>query len=275
MGLRVVVPDMMGYGGTDAPKIPPNDLSLYSYERAAHDIAELAKVVGAKQIVLGGHDWGGMIVYRTAQWHPELVTHLFSVCTPYTPPTEEYLSNEELTTKYLPQFGYQIQLASGEVEKHINDEQSIRQFLRSTYGARTPSGEVAFEPYKGLNFERLHSVGESKILNGKELDYYVKEYSRHGIHGPLNWYRTRKVNWEQDKAILDKKTISIPTLFITATNDSVLKPEMSKGMEKFFPKLTRGEVKASHWALTQTPEQVNEIIAKWLDKQGLGSRSSL
>jgi hypothetical protein len=50
---------------------------------------------------------------------------------------------------------------------------------------------------------------------------------------------------------------------------------MSKGMEKFFPKLTRGEVKASHWALTQTPEQVNEIIAKWLDKQGLGSRSSL
>lgn len=99
--------------------------------------------------------------------HPELVTHLFSVCTPYTPPTEEYLSNEELTTKYLPQFGYQIQLASGEVEKHINDEQSIRQFLRSTYGARTPSGEVAFEPYKGLNFERLHSVGESKILNGK------------------------------------------------------------------------------------------------------------
>lgn len=99
--------------------------------------------------------------------HPELVTHLFSVCTPYTPPTEEYLSNEELTTKYLPQFGYQIQLASGEVEKHVNDEQSIRQFLRSTYGARTPSGEVAFEPYKGLNFERLHSVGESKILNGK------------------------------------------------------------------------------------------------------------
>ena len=52
----------------DAPEIPPNDLALYSYERAAHDIAELAKIVGAKQIVLGGHDWGGMIVYRTAQW---------------------------------------------------------------------------------------------------------------------------------------------------------------------------------------------------------------
>lgn len=53
------------------------------------------------------------------------------------------------------------------MEKHVNDEQSIRQFLRATYGARTPNGEVAFEPYKGLDFEKLHAVGESKILNGK------------------------------------------------------------------------------------------------------------
>ncbi|KAF1965577.1 alpha/beta-hydrolase [Bimuria novae-zelandiae CBS 107.79] len=277
MGFRVVAPDMMGYGGTDAPEVPPNDVSLYSYERAAHDIAELAKTIGAKQIVLGGHDWGGMVVYRAAQFHPELVTHLFAVCTPYMPPTERYLSIEDLTNKFLPEFGYQIQLASGEVEKHVKDERSIRQFLRSTYGGRTPSGEVGFEPRMGLNLQNYHSVGESKLMNDKVLAYYVNEYSRHGIHGPpsVNWYRTRKVNWQRDRALLDKKTISIPTLFIQANYDNVLKPEMSKGMEKYFPKLTRGEVKASHWALTQKPEEVNAIIAKWLDKQGLGIRSSL
>ena len=83
------------------------------------------------------------------------------------PPAEEYISTEDIASKHIPQFGYQIQLASGEVEKHINNEQAIRQFLKATYGGRTANGEGGFEPYKGLNFENLHSIGESKILNGK------------------------------------------------------------------------------------------------------------
>lgn len=83
------------------------------------------------------------------------------------PPQEEYMSNEVLVEKYLPQFGYQIHLASGEVEKHVNDEQSIRQFLRAIYGGRTPSGEVAFDPNKGLLVEKLPDIGESKLLYGK------------------------------------------------------------------------------------------------------------
>jgi pimeloyl-ACP methyl ester carboxylesterase len=76
-------------------------------------------------------------------------------------------------------------------------------------------------------------------------------------------------------SLLDKKVISIPTLFIQATYDNVLKPEMAKNMERLLPNLTRGEVAATHWALTQKPEAVNAIIRKWLDNQGFGTRSSL
>jgi soluble epoxide hydrolase/lipid-phosphate phosphatase len=76
-------------------------------------------------------------------------------------------------------------------------------------------------------------------------------------------------------SLLDKKIIEVPLLFIQATNDSVLFPAMSKGMEDFIPNLTRGEVEASHWALTQTPDKVNAIIASWLGKQGPAIRSSL
>jgi soluble epoxide hydrolase/lipid-phosphate phosphatase len=144
------------------------------------------------------------------------------------------------------------------------------------------------------------------------LDYYVKEYTKHGLHptrtlyppiDPLpfhrphhltqrdlhdhltnllnlvNWYRTRRANWEEDQALLDKKTITQPVLFIQATHDSVLKPEMSKNMEQFIPNMTRGEVAASHWALTQAPEEVNKIICQWIEGQGLvgkkGEKSSL
>jgi soluble epoxide hydrolase/lipid-phosphate phosphatase len=76
--------------------------------------------------------------------------------------------------------------------------------------------------------------------------------------------------------LLDKKTITIPTLFIQGAYDDVLKPEMSKNMEAFLPNLTRGEVLATHWALTQKPVEVNAIIKKWLEDQGFGAtRSSL
>lgn len=85
----------------------------------------------------------------------------------------------------------------------------------------------------------------------------------------MNWYRQRRTNWEEDQALLSRKQITQPVLFIQATRDGVLKPEMSKNMETFIPKLTRGEVKAAHWALTQMPEEVNAIISQWLEGQGL------
>jgi soluble epoxide hydrolase/lipid-phosphate phosphatase len=91
---------------------------------------------------------------------------------------------------------------------------------------------------------------------------------------PVNWYRQRRTNWEEDQALLDKKVIKQPVLFIQATYDSVLKPEMSKSMDAFIPNLTRGEVAATHWALTQKPEEVNQIVRQWLEGQGLGKPKS-
>jgi hypothetical protein len=81
-----------------------------------------------------------------------------------------YFSTEDLVKGQLPQFGYQLHLASGEVEKSVKDEQSIRQFLRGLYGARGPNGELVFDPEKGILAENLPVIGESRILNGKVSD---------------------------------------------------------------------------------------------------------
>jgi len=56
------------------------------------------------------------------------------------------------------------------VEKSVNDEQSIRQFLSGMYGAKGSNGEVTFVPEKGILVENLPKIGESKILNGKVRD---------------------------------------------------------------------------------------------------------
>lgn len=60
-GYRVVCPDIMGFGRTDAPPVspPPSNegIEYYSFKRAAEDIKELARQLGTEQIILGGHDW--------------------------------------------------------------------------------------------------------------------------------------------------------------------------------------------------------------------------
>jgi hypothetical protein len=110
---------------------------------------------------------GGFVVWRAAQWYPDLVSHVFSVCTPYTAPSKDFVSTEDLVKGPLPQFAYQLHLASGEVEKSVKDEQSIRQFLMGMYGGRGPNGELVFEPEKGVLAENLPVIGDSRLLYGK------------------------------------------------------------------------------------------------------------
>jgi len=106
-------------------------------------------------------------------WFPELVSHIFSVATPYTPPELNYISIEELVNGTTPQFGYQIQLASGEVEKRISSRQDIRQFLRGMFGGRGPKNEVVFTPNKGVIYENLPKIGPSPIITEKVCNLCV------------------------------------------------------------------------------------------------------
>lgn len=168
MGCRVVAPDMMGYGETGSPATPPNSLYLYSNKRASDDLAELAKILKVNRITVGGHDWGGLIAWRFAAYYPDLVEHLFVVCTAYTTPHREFISTEALVNGPMPQFGYQLHLASGEIEKVLTTKEQMNQFIRAVYGkARSPQKEVAFSPTKGILFDVLPKLGPTYIMSEK------------------------------------------------------------------------------------------------------------
>jgi pimeloyl-ACP methyl ester carboxylesterase len=277
LGCRIVAPDMMGYGGTDAPRVPPNSINLYTLKRASNDIAELARQLGASRIVLGGHDWGGMVVWRCALWHPELITNVFVVCTPYVPPAENYVSTIDLVRGPLPHFGYQIHLASTEVEGYITTKEQIRQFLNGIYGGRNPEGKRMFTPENGIVFDALPGMGKSPLLTEKELDYYVDYYSRNGLHGTVNWYRTREANWKEELELVNagRFKVEVPCLFIQASKDAVLKPEMAAGMNKFVPNLVLKQVEAGHWALWETPSEVNQHVKSWFEDVVFAPKSNL
>jgi len=106
---------------------------------------------------------GGLIIFR----HPDLVTHVFSVCTPYTEPRKDYYSMEDLVKGPLPQFGYQLHLAGPEVEAALQSEEQIKQFLSGMYGGKGPNGELAFDPVKGFLIENLPKLGKGRLFSDK------------------------------------------------------------------------------------------------------------
>lgn len=89
------------------------------------------------------------------------------------------------------------------------------------------------------------------------------------MHGPLNWYRTGELNFEDEKEMavkIEKEgyKFDMPVLLVSGSKDAALPPRLSEGMEKWFRSLTRGEVNAGHWALWERPEEVNRFIGEWL-----------
>jgi len=162
-------------------------------------------------------------------------------------------------------------------------EEKLRQFLNGMYGGSGPNGEVLFDIGHGVHFELLDKLRPSRMVSGEELDFYAKEYAKHGMHGPLNWYRTGELNFEDEREIVGNFEegeggfkFQMPTLFIAGSRDAALPPRISLGMDKYFKDLKRAEVDASHWALTEKPVEVNEYLKGWLEEvKGVSKKASL
>lgn len=72
---HVIIPDLRGYGDSDAP--PDNaDHSTYSKWTMANDIVGLMEALGLDSAAILGHDRGARVSYRLALDHPERVTKL-------------------------------------------------------------------------------------------------------------------------------------------------------------------------------------------------------
>ncbi|RMI94086.1 hypothetical protein CDV36_016497, partial [Fusarium kuroshium] len=155
----VVAPDMLGFGDTDAPDQP----SQYVLKSIAEDIKELANViVKDKRIILGGHGWGGAVVWRTAMWFHDLVQGVFSIGTPFTPPSSVFLSPDDAArSKDLMNSRYQTQFRGTEIEDEIKDEERVRQFLNAMFGGTTAEGDVGFSVTEGVLFGNLPKLGQS------------------------------------------------------------------------------------------------------------------
>ncbi|KAK7967583.1 epoxide hydrolase [Apiospora aurea] len=290
---RVIVPDMLGYGRTSAPADP----AAYTLRNIATQMRALvAHVLGTDKetVILGGHDWGGAAVWRIAMWCPDLVRAVFSLNVPFSPPLRRLVEGEELA-KRVPSFRYQLQLASPETERIVDASPArLRAFINAIYGGTVVSGgggrgppnkkskfKFAFSTQTGVVESALDAgVGPASLMSPGMVDFYVREYGRHGLHGPTNWYRTRRRNFEDELprfvprgqgggAEEGEWRCKCPAMVVMAEKDITLPPALADGTERWFegPGGLRKEVVqgVGHWGMWQDPETVNGYIGSFVE----------
>ncbi|KAK8058872.1 hypothetical protein PG994_009320 [Apiospora phragmitis] len=289
---RVIAPDMLGYGRTSAPADP----AAYTLRNIAAQMRALVAHVlgpdGGRQepVILGGHDWGGAAVWRVAMWCPDLVRAVFSLNVPFAPPLRRLVEGEELVER-VPSFRYQLQLASPEAERIVDASPArLRAFINAIYGGSVASAseaggtgrpKFAFSTQTGVVESALDAgVGPASLMSPDMVDFYVREYSRHGLHGPTNWYRTRRLNFEDElprfvpqggDSNSPKKEwrFKCPAMVVMAEKDITLPPALADGTEKWFegPGGLRKEVVkgVGHWGMWQDPETVNGYIGSFVE----------
>jgi pimeloyl-ACP methyl ester carboxylesterase len=205
-------------------------------------------VMGANQVVVAGHDWGGILVWMMARQFPERIAGVIGVNTPdlprsAMPPVEMLRMIFADTPIYIIQF----------------QERGLAEWVLETWGRGT-------DDFVEMIFGATTAEG-SDAFPAEVLDVYKEAFRPRGaLTPPIEYYRNMDRNWHLTEAISDRK-VDVPCLMISAENDPVLTPAMTLGMEERVPDLEKVVIaNCGHWTQQEKPEETTEHMLRYLKR---------
>jgi len=231
-GFRVVAPDMRGYNTSDKPR----GVSNYTLDRLATDVVELVAALGGEAAQVVGHDWGGVVAWAVAGWHPDVVERLVVMNAPHPDDYARGLKNpKQLAKSWYAGF---FQLPGSAAALRAGGFAPLRRALRlsSTPGAFTDEDialyEVAWSEPRAIESQLQYCRAGARRLGG----------------GPGS-----------------VPTVTAPTLVIWGEKDTALEPLFATPPPELVADLTVETLpEATHWVHMDDPDRVNELMLDFL-----------
>lgn len=282
---RVIAPDMRGYGNSSAPTA---DKRSYSLEVLATELVDFAAQLSIKQAVWVAHDWGCGVVNALAGHYPELFLAMVNIAVPYR--TIELglnhlktLVNRDLYPEDEYEWGQFDYMRYYELHpeasiKMFEEKDHIERITKALYAKSNPAkhGERSFSStiirdggWFGGNAKNCPDIPLAYTsLDEHHLANLVKSHKKNGFFGPTAYYLNSDVNAEYTKSAKNNGVLEFPVLYIDAKHDGICSPSTSSKMAELQRQTCKDlkyeTVESGHWAQMEKPDQVNEIIAKWL-----------
>ena len=267
-GFRAVVPDMRGFGRSDAPA----DVHAYTIMHLVGDMVGLVQALGESEAVIVGHDWGAPVAWHSALFRPDLFRAVAALSVPYRPrgaaPPLAMVRAAGLDRFY---WIYFQEPGVAEAEFECDVAETMRRILATPGLATTPRtpDEVLVLPEVGGFLDIMKPVENMPDwLSEDDLAVMVGEYRRTGFRGGLNYYRNIERNWELT-APWQGAPVRVPALFIAGTRDPVISffgGRALKELSENAPGLKRTLLVegAGHWIQQERPVEVNAALIEFL-----------
>ncbi|QRV75957.1 alpha/beta hydrolase family protein [Ceratobasidium sp. AG-Ba] len=262
-GIRLIIPDALGYTGTSQPLDPEE----YSFKRQSDNYEALVQEIGlseGEKIILIAHDWGAGTANRLAQFKPNLVKGVANLCVPFYKPAQQYVPIEKLVN-FLPNFEYQLFFASPGSEAII--DANVEKFISLIYTSakQVESGEVPSFEKKGVIEEWLKDDTKfirPSLLSSEELNVIVTQI-KDGAG-----FSNRKFNYDLEKDLPQDYRPEMPKLLIIPTADPAILAAMSANVEKEFQNIevVRFEGSCGHWVQLERPDEIERIVGEWVER---------
>src|SRR4051812_16368126 len=186
-GFRVVVPDLRGYGRSDAPP----DIADYAISAMSGDVIGLIDHAGVEQAVVVGHDWGADVAWKTAWLHPERVRAVAGLSVPFVPRAPApplAIMREHLGPDFYIVWFQEPGVAEAALERDVRRTLCATRIWDPAWAAQ----EDDDPPRPGW-------------LSEEDLQVYVDAFAATGFRGGLSYYRNIDRNWEATASVADRR----------------------------------------------------------------------
>jgi epoxide hydrolase 4 len=234
-GFHVLVPDLRGYNLSDKPR----GIAAYRIDYLIGDVLGLIEHAGAQRAAIIGHDWGGVIAWHLAMYHPQVVEKLVILNAPHPAAYRRELRSWKQLLKSWYVFFFQMP-GLPELLLRAGDFDSLGRMLRSQ-----PVNPEAFAPEDVRRYKQ--AMAQPGALTAA-IDYYRAFF-----------------RYRNQRTVSDNTPINVPVLLLWGERDTYLSPRLTEGLNAWVPNLRLLRFPdVSHWIQNDSPERVNRLMIDFL-----------